>query len=94
MNSVHYIFDRYKAMRARWRCAFHPLLGSTQHPEGGSEELMEKGLPVEFGQPTDLPAGQCDAGFVITHSRGLHADVTITQISSRYGQSGQSNDST
>ncbi|MEO8356881.1 MAG: class I SAM-dependent methyltransferase [Chloroflexota bacterium] len=68
MNPVHYIFDLYKADEGTLAVAHSiPYSDLTSIPKEDLEELMEKGLPVEFGHSlTDLLGGQCDAGFVIT----------------------------
>ncbi len=68
MNPVHYIFDLYKADEGTLEVAHSiPYSDLTSIPKEDLEELMEKGLPVEFGHSlTDLLDGQCDAGFVIT----------------------------
>lgn len=68
MNPVHYIFDLYKADEGILEVA-HPVPYSdlTSIPREDLNELIEKGLPLEFGHSlTDLIGGQCDAGFVIT----------------------------
>jgi len=68
MNPVHYIFDLYKADEGILEVAHSiPYSDLSSIPEEDLEELMEKGLPVEFGHSlTDLLGGQLDAGFVIT----------------------------
>jgi SAM-dependent methyltransferase len=68
MNPVHYIFDLYKADEGILEVAHSiPYSDLTSLPREDLEELMEKGLPVEFGHSlTDLLGGQCAAGFVIT----------------------------
>ena len=68
MNPVHYIFDLYKADEGILEVAHAiPYSDLTSIPKEDLDELMEKGLPVEFGHSlTDLLGGQCDAGFVIT----------------------------
>lgn len=68
MNSVHYIFDLYKADEGILEIAHSiPYSDLTSIPKQDLEELIEKGLPVEFGHSlTDLLGGQCEAGFVIT----------------------------
>ena len=68
MNPVHYIFDLYKADEGILEIAHSiPYSDLTSIPKADLDELMEKGLPVEFGHSlTDLLGGQCDAGFVIT----------------------------
>ena len=68
MNPVHYIFDLYKMDEGKLEVA-HPIPYSdlTSLPKEDLDELIEKGLPVEFGHSlTDLLGGQCAAGFVIT----------------------------
>lgn len=69
MNPVHYIFDLYKADEGILEVAHSiPYSDLTSITKEDLEELMEKGLPVEFGHSlTDLLGGQCDAGLVITH---------------------------
>ena len=69
MNPVHYIFDLYKADEGLLEVAYSiPYSDLTSIPKEYREELIEKGLPLEFGHSlTDLLGGQCDAGFVITH---------------------------
>ena len=68
MNPVHYIFDLYKADEGILEVAHSiPYSDLTSIPKEDLEELIEKGLPVEFGHSlTDLLGGQCDAGLVIT----------------------------
>lgn len=68
MNSVHYIFDLYKADEGILEVTHSiPYSDLTSIPKEDLDELMEKGLPVEFGHSlTDLLGGQCEAGFVIT----------------------------
>ena len=68
MNPVHYIFDLYKADEGILEVTHSiPYSDLTSIPREDLEELMKKGLPVEFGHSlTDLVGGQCDAGFVIT----------------------------
>ena len=68
MNPVHYIFDLYKADEGILEVAHSiPYSDLTSIPKEDLEELIEKGLPVEFGHSlSDLLGGQCDAGFVIT----------------------------
>ena len=68
MNPVHYIFDLYKADEGILEVAHSiPYSDLTSIPKEDLDELIEKGLPVEFGHSlTDLLGGQCDAGFVIT----------------------------
>ena len=68
MNPVHYIFDLYKADEGILEVTHSiPYSDLTSIPKEDLDELMEKGLPVEFGHSlTDLIGGQCDTGFVIT----------------------------
>jgi SAM-dependent methyltransferase len=68
MNPIHYIFDLYKADEGALEVAHSiPYSDLTSIPKEDLDELIEKGLPVEFGHSlTDLLGGQCDAGFVIT----------------------------
>jgi len=68
MNPVHYIFDLYKADEGILEVTHSiPYSDLTSIPQENLDELIEKGLPVEFGHSlTDLLGGQCDAGFVLT----------------------------
>jgi SAM-dependent methyltransferase len=68
MNPVHYIFDIYKADEGILEVAHQiPYSDLTSIPKEDLDELVEKGLPVEFGHSlTDLLGGQLDAGLVIT----------------------------
>ena len=68
MNPVHYIFDLYKADEGTLEVAHAiPYSDLTSIPKEDLDELIEKGLPVEFGHSlTDLLGGQCDAGLLIT----------------------------
>jgi SAM-dependent methyltransferase len=68
MNPIHYIFDLYKADEGILEVAHSiPYSDLTSIPKEDLDELIEKGLPVEFGHSlTDLLGGQCEAGFVIT----------------------------
>jgi len=68
MNPVHYIFDLYKADEGILEIAHSiPYSDLTSISQEDLDELIEKGLPVEFGHSlTDLLGGQCAAGFVIT----------------------------
>lgn len=68
MNPVHYIFDLYKADEGILEVAHAiPYSDLTSISKEDLEELIEKGLPVEFGHSlTDLLGCQCEAGFVIT----------------------------
>ena len=68
MNPVHYIVDLYKAdegiLEVTHSIPYSDLSSISQEE---LNELVEKGLPVEFGHSlTDLLGGQCDAGFVVT----------------------------
>ena len=68
MNPVHYILDLYTMDEGKLEVAHSiPYSDLTSLPKEDLDELIEKGLPVEFGHSlTDLLGGQCDAGFVIT----------------------------
>lgn len=68
MNPVHYIFDLYKADEGILEVTHSvPYSDLTSIPQEDLNELLEKGLPLEFGHSlTDLVGGQCDAGFMIT----------------------------
>jgi SAM-dependent methyltransferase len=68
MNPVHYIFDLYKADEGVLEVVHSiPYSDLTSIPKEDLDELIEKGLPVEFGHSlTDLLGGQCAAEFVIT----------------------------
>lgn len=68
MNPVHYIFDIYKMDEGVLEVAHAiPYSDLTSIPKEDLDDLIEKGLPVEFGHSlTDLLGGQMDAGFVIT----------------------------
>lgn len=68
MNPVHYIFDLYKADEGILEVAHSiPYSDLTSIPKKHLDELVEKGLPLEFGHSlTDLLGGQCHTGFVIT----------------------------
>ena len=68
MNPVHYIFDLYKADEGILEVTHSiPYSDLTSIPQEDLDELVEKGLPVEFGHSlTDLLGGQCGAGFMIT----------------------------
>jgi SAM-dependent methyltransferase len=68
MNPVHYIFDLYKADEGVLEVVNSiPYSDLTSIPKEYLDELIEKGLPIEFGHSlTDLLGGQCAAGFVIT----------------------------
>ena len=68
MNPVHYIFDLYKADEGVLEIAHSiPYSDLTSIPKEDLDELIKKGLPVEFGHSlTDLLGGQCTAGLMIT----------------------------
>jgi len=68
MNPVHYIFDIYKMDEGVLEVAHAiPYSDLTSIPKEDLDDLIEKGLPVEFGHSlTDLLGGQMDAGFFIT----------------------------
>jgi SAM-dependent methyltransferase len=68
MNPVHYIFDLYKADEGILEVTHAiPYSDLTSIQKEYLDELIQKGLPVEFGHSlTDLIGGQCAAGFVIT----------------------------
>ena len=68
MNPVHYIFDIYKMDEGVLEVAHAiPYSDLASIPKEDLDDLIEKGLPVEFGHSlTDLLGGQLDAGFVIT----------------------------
>jgi SAM-dependent methyltransferase len=68
MNPVHYIFDLTQADEGILEVVHSiPYSDLTSIPKEDLDELIEKGLPLEFGHSlTDLLGGQCDAGFVIT----------------------------
>ena len=59
MNPVHYIFDLYKADEGVLEVAHQiPYSDLTSIPKEDLDELIEKGLPVEFGHSlTDLLGG-------------------------------------
>src|SRR3972149_3493440 len=83
MNPVHYIFDLYKADEGILEVAHSiPYSDLTSIPKDDLDELIEKGLPVEFGHSlTDLLGGQCDAGFVIT---GVYEDYMLDSPLHKY----------
>ena len=68
MNPVHYIFDLYKADEGILEVTHSiPYSDLISIPREDLDELIEKGLPVEFGHSlTDLIGGQLDAGLVLT----------------------------
>ena len=83
MNPVHYIFDLYR-MDEEILDVQHsiPYSDLTDLPGEILDELIEKGLPLEFGHSlTDLLGGQCAAGFVITD---LYEDVMSDSLLARY----------
>jgi SAM-dependent methyltransferase len=83
MNPVHYIFDLYKADEGILEVTHSiPYSDLASIPKEDLDELIEKGLPVEFGHSlTDLLGGQCDAGFVITH---MYEDYMLDSPLHRY----------
>jgi len=83
MNPVHYIFDLYKADEGILEVAHSiPYSDLTDLPKEYLDELVEKGLPVEFGHSlTDLIGGQCDAGFVVTD---LYEDYMLDSLVHNY----------
>jgi SAM-dependent methyltransferase len=68
MNPIHYIFDLYKADEGVLEVAHAiPYSDLTSISEEDRNEMIEKGLPLEFGHSlTDLIGGQCSAGLAIT----------------------------
>ena len=83
MNPVHYIFDLYKADQGILEVAHSiPYSDLKSIPKEDLDELVEKGLPVEFGHSlTDLIGGQCDAGFVITD---MYEDIMLDSPLHKY----------
>ena len=83
MNPVHYIFDWYKMNEGILEAIYSiPYSDLTSIPKEDLDELIEKGLPLEFGHSlTDLLGGQCDAGFVITH---MYEDVMLDSPLDKY----------
>src|SRR5215210_514562 len=83
MNPVHYIFDLYRADEGILEVAHSiPYSDLTSLSKEYLDELIEKGLPVEFGHSlTDLLGGQCDAGFVITD---LYEDYMLDSLLHNY----------
>src|SRR6185436_4750089 len=83
MNPVHYIFDLYKADEGILEIAHSiPYSDLTSIPKEDLDELIAKGLPVEFGHSlTDLIGGQCEAGFVITD---MYEDYMLDSPSHNY----------
>ena len=83
MNPVHYIFDLYKADEGVLEVTHSiPYSDLTSIPKQDLDELVEKGLPVEFGHSlTDLLGGQLDAGFVITD---MYEDFMLDSPLHRY----------
>jgi SAM-dependent methyltransferase len=83
MNPVHYIFDLYKADEGILEVAHSiPYSDLTSIPQEDLDELIEKGLPVEFGHSlTDLLGGQCDVGFIITD---LYEDYMLDSMLHNY----------
>lgn len=83
MNPVHYIFDMYKADEGVLEVAHAiPYSDLTSIPKEYLDELIEKGLPLEFGHSlTDLIGGQCDAGFAITD---MYEDYMLDSLVHNY----------
>jgi SAM-dependent methyltransferase len=83
MNPVHYIFDLYKADEGILEVANAiPYSDLTSIPKEYLDELVEKGLPIEFGHSlTDLLGGQCAAGFLITD---LYEDYMLDSLLHNY----------
>ena len=83
MNPVHYIFDLYKADEGVLEVTHSiPYSDLTSIPQEYLDELIEKGLPVEFGHSlTDLIGGQCDAGFIITD---MYEDYMLDSLVHNY----------
>jgi hypothetical protein len=83
MNPVHYIFDLYR-MDDGILDVQHtiPYSDLTDLPKEYLDEIIEKGLPLEFGHSlTDLLGGQCAAGFVITE---MYEDVMSESLLAKY----------
>ncbi|HMD81203.1 MAG TPA: SAM-dependent methyltransferase, partial [Anaerolineales bacterium] len=80
---VHYIFDWYKMNEGLLEATYSiPYSDLTSIPQEDLDELIEKGLPLEFGHSlTDLLGGQCDAGFVITH---MYEDTMLDSPLDKY----------
>src|SRR6185503_8532375 len=83
MNPVHYIFDLYKADEGILEVAHSiPYSDLTSIPKEYLEELIEKGLPLEFGHSlTDLIGGQCNARFMITD---MYEDYMLDSLIHNY----------
>jgi SAM-dependent methyltransferase len=83
MNPVHYIFDLYKADEGILEVAHSiPYSDLTSIPKEYLDELVENGLPLEFGHSlTDLLGGQCATGFVITD---LYEDYMLESLLHNY----------
>jgi SAM-dependent methyltransferase len=83
MNPVHYIFDLYKMDDGVLEVAHAiPYADAADLAKEYLDELIEKGLPLEFGHSlTDLLGGQCAAGFVITD---LYEDVMSDSLVAKY----------
>lgn len=83
MNPAHYIFDLYKADEGILEVAHSiPYSDLTSIPQEDLDELIEKGLPVEFGHSlSDLLGGQCNAGFIITD---LYEDYMLDSVLHNY----------
>ncbi len=83
MNPVHYIFDLYRANEGILEVTHSiPYSDLTSIPKEDLDELVEKGLPLEFGHSlTDLLGGQCDAGFVLTD---MYEDYMLDSLVHNY----------
>ena len=83
MNPVHYIFDWYKMNEGILEATYSiPYSDLRSIPQEDLVELIEKGLPLEFGHSlSDLLGGQCDAGFVITH---MYEDTMLDSPLDKY----------
>jgi SAM-dependent methyltransferase len=83
MNPVHYIFDLYKMDEGALEVSHSiPYSDLTDLPGAYLDELIEKGLPLEFGHSlTDLLGGQCSAGLVITD---LYEDIMSDSLLAKY----------
>ncbi len=83
MNPIFYIFDLQKADQGILEVAHSiPYADLTSLSGEDLAQVMEKGLPLEFGHSlTDLLGGQLEAGFVIT---ALYEDAMNDSPVSKY----------
>ncbi len=83
MNPVHYLFDWAKAEAGILEAVYSiPYSDLTSIPKEDLDELVEKGLPIEFGHSlTDLIGGQCGAGFAITD---MYEDYMLDSLLHNY----------